>query len=45
MLYPDEKFKLIGAYNTSEAPQLVPITIKWKNMDGSYGEYNGFIQP
>ena len=45
MLNPNEEIKLIGSYNTFSAPQLVPIKMKWKNMDGSYSEYNGVLQP
>ena len=45
MLNPSEEFKLIASYDTSEAPQLVPIKMKWKNMDGTYSEYNSVLQP
>ena len=45
MLNPSEEFKLIGSYHTHEAPQLVSIKVKWKNMNGSYSEYNGVLQP
>jgi len=45
MLNANEEIKLIAAYNTCEAPQLVPIKMNWKNMDGTYSEYEGVLQP
>ncbi|NVK25963.1 MAG: hypothetical protein HWE10_13635 [Gammaproteobacteria bacterium] len=44
-LNPHEEIKMIATYNTSEAPLLVPIKMKWKNIDGTYSEYNGVLQP
>jgi len=45
VLNASEEFKLVASYHTKNAPQLVPIKLKWKNMDDSPGEYNCVIQP
>lgn len=44
ILNPDEKFKLLASYNLKQAPPLFQIKVKWINLDGSKGEYEGVLQ-
>ncbi len=43
-LNPSQELKLIGSYNTKEAPRVFSIEVTWLNEDDSNGIYTGMIQ-
>ena len=43
-LNPGQEIKLIGSYNTSEAPRSFSIKVTWLNEDDSNGVFSGVIQ-